>query len=83
MSDRPAADRACLHLRSKEMFYKDAAAGPTEHDREVRKHFGSCDTRACWCALTQTGRGPDDRPVNATACGDPGRACYAGIGSLA
>lgn len=76
------AQQPCLHLRSKEMFYQDPAAAPSEHDEEVRRAYGAWDTKAWWCQCTQTARGPDDRPVNRTACCRSDRPCYAGLEKL-
>jgi hypothetical protein len=73
----------CLKLRSKDMFYKDPARGPSAHDADVARLFGACDTAAYWCDCTQTGRGPDDQPANLKACSLAGRVCYVGIESLA
>ena len=39
------------------------------------------DTRAYWCACTQTGRGPDDQPVNKGECSKTGRKCYLDVPS--
>ena len=73
----------CLHLRSKEMFYRPPAGAPSEHDRAVRETYGFHDNRSWWCQCTQTARGPDDRPANEKACSSPDRTCYADVKTLA
>ena len=78
MANEPAAKRPCLNLRSKEMFYKDVSAPPTEHERAMAEAFGAWDNRAYWCHCTQVGRGPDDQPVNKEAC-SKARSCYKGL----
>ncbi len=64
--------KKCLHLRCKQMFYEDL--DPNEA-RELEVPSSSSDTTAYWCDCTQTGRGPDDRPVNLRECGAR-RACF-------
>lgn len=72
--------RPCLHLRSKEMFYQEAGAPPSEYERAMQAlSVAPPAAHACWCFHTQTGRGPDDQPAGEVACSDPGRGCFKGI----
>ena len=72
----------CLHLRSKQMYYEGAGTRSPEHDAEVERLFGPCDTSAYWCQCTQTGRGPDRETVGREECGRQSRKCFVGIESL-
>ena len=71
----------CLNLRCKQMFYKDVAAPPSEHEKAVAAAFGAWDTTAYWCQCTQDSRGPDAGPVGKDAC-SKARRCYQGLGDL-
>jgi hypothetical protein len=73
----------CLNLRSKEMFYETATTRCPEHDAEVERLYGACDTTAYWCRCTQTARGPDQKIVGREQCSKRGRGCFVGIESLA
>jgi hypothetical protein len=73
----------CLHLRSKQMFYKVPDPEEEAHRREVERLFGACDTTAYWCQCTQTGRGPDGEPANREECSRAGRRCFVSVQSLA
>lgn len=73
---------ACLNLRSKDMFYRSPASVDPEHEALVARLYGTADTRAYWCQCTQTGRGPDDQPVNKTECSKSGRKCHVGLHNL-
>ncbi len=77
-----SVQQPCFNLRSKEMLYGEKTDEAIAHDKEVERLFGACDTAAYWCQCTQTGRGPDDQPVNRPACSLLGRKCYEGIGDL-
>ncbi len=72
----------CLNLRSKQMFYETPTTRDAEHDAEVERLFGACDTTAFWCQCTQTGRGPDQAIVGRDECSRAGRKCFIGIDSL-
>jgi hypothetical protein len=72
----------CLNLRTKSMFYRDPSEKPSEHELEVERLFGKCDTATWWCQLTQTGRGPDDQPVNQAGCSCVERKCYFGLAQI-
>jgi hypothetical protein len=72
----------CLLLRHKKMFYADVNQPPTEDEKEIERLFGTYDATVCWCELTQTGRGPDEQPVNKPDCSNPGRRCYKGLKDL-
>jgi hypothetical protein len=82
MAQEPEARQACLHLRTKEMFYKDPASADPEREALMARLYGRSETRVFWCQCTQTGRGPDDQPVSPTECRRPGRACYRGLEHL-
>ncbi len=82
MSTTPDPKSACLHLRCKQMFYKDPDEEEQEHRLEVERLFGACDTTAWWCECTQTGRGPDGQPCNHGDCVRPSRKCFVGLHSL-
>jgi len=73
----------CVHLRSKQMFYETAGSRDREHDAEVERLFGPCDTTVFWCQCTQTGRGPDQAVAGRSECARAGRSCFVGISSLA
>ena len=77
------AERPCLNLRCKEMYYKDINAPPTEQELEARKLYGRWDNRAYWCHTTQTGVGPDDKLVGSKECSCAERKCYLGLKNLA
>ncbi len=83
MPEKTETKAPCLHLRCKEMFYKDVAAPPSEHDVRVEAMYGKVDARAWWCQCTQAGRGPDSQPVNMPECSRRDRACYKGLEDLA
>ena len=60
----------CKHLRTKVMF---TGATPAEAFAEKdSEHATPCH---CWCNLTQTVTGPDDRPAHKDTC-KPDRACF-------
>jgi hypothetical protein len=69
----------CLNLRCKQMYYEvdEPEDGATGEPRS-----GSCDTAAYWCLRTQTGRGPDEKPVGREACTHGGRTCFEGVAQL-
>lgn len=75
-------ERPCLYLRHKKMFYTDPNQPPSEREKEIEELFGKADTTICWCERTQTGRGPDDQPVNKADCSQPARSCYRGLRDL-
>ena len=64
----------CLHLRSKNMFYE-------VEDSLAERAADPFDTTAYWCDATQTGRGPDEKPVSCRDC-VVGRSCYRGVQSI-
>ena len=66
----------CLNLRCKEMFYKDDDPEAEQHQADVERVYGACDTTAYWCQCTQTGRGPDGKPVMRVVCNDASRKCF-------
>lgn len=66
----------CLHLRCKQMFYE-----VIDEDTEFEEPSPASDTAAFWCQQTQTGRGPDEKPVNRSEC-CPGRSCFENARSL-
>jgi hypothetical protein len=74
--------KSCLHLRSKQMYYETATTRSPEHDAEVERLFGACDTAMFWCQCTQTGRGPDDAIVGREECANSTRRCFHGVQSL-
>lgn len=78
-----ANERPCLHLRCKEMYYKDVHAPPTPEELEARKLYGHWDNRAYWCHLTQTPRGPDDQAAGWKECACAERKCFSGLQNLA
>lgn len=71
----------CLKLRCKQMFYEEKDEAALEHDREVERAYGACDTTAYWCDCTQTGRGPDGQRVARSTC-QAGRVCFEKIVSF-
>ena len=73
-----SSDSTCLHLRCKQMFYKDPADGP---DEDERPRTSSSDTTAYWCQCTQTGRGPDEQRVGREECCSS-RTCFVSVTSL-
>jgi hypothetical protein len=77
------AERPCLNLRCKEMFYKDVHAAPTERELEERKLYGHWDNRSYWCHCTQTPVGPDNRIVDWKSCSQADRSCFTGLKDLA
>ena len=83
MTNQSGVPAACLKLRSKDMFYKDPASANPEQEAIVARLYGTADTKVHWCQCTQTGRGPDDQPVNQTGCSNPGRRCFVGLNELA
>ena len=72
----------CIHLRSKQMYYETASTRSAEHDAEIDRLFGSCDTTAFWCQCTQTGRGPDSQISGRVECSKSARKCFVGIENL-
>lgn len=58
----------CRHLRTKKMYIP---MDPPEDETE------RADEPHCWCNLTMTEVGADDRVVNRRAC-VPGRPCHNG-----
>ena len=66
----------CLDLRFKQMFYRDLNEPLSEYEARQRELYGPSDTNAYWCQRTQTGRGPDEQPVNRAACSCADRKCY-------
>jgi hypothetical protein len=72
----------CLHLCSKEMFYEVEDAEADAHREHVERVYGACDTTTYWCQRTQTGRGPDEKPVSASSCAAAGRSCFEGLRSI-
>ena len=44
----------CLNLRCKEMFYKDDDPEAEQHQADVERVYGACDTTAYWCQCTQS-----------------------------
>lgn len=83
MSKRIDPLKACLHLRSKEMFYDFPDPEADEQEKDDEQFHESCDTTSFWCSCTQTGRGPDDQPVGREECCRLSRKCFVGIQSLA
>ena len=57
----------CGSLRSKKFFLLDRLASSADDYLDAANHV--------WCCETQEVIGPDNRRVDADACG-PGRACY-------
>ncbi len=60
----------CKNLRTKKMFVPalaDSASPPAED-----VHSGSAH---CWCNVTLSETGPDDRPVGPQVC-KPSRPCF-------
>ena len=82
MTNNPEAPASCLNLRSKDMFYKHPASVDAEQEALVARLYGTADTKTYWCQCTQTGRGPDDQPVNKGECSKTGRKCYLGLHNL-
>jgi len=74
---------ACLHLRSKQMYYQVEDETDRAHRREIERLFGAADTTAFWCERTQTGRGPDGACCNRDECCRVARACFVSVDSLA
>jgi hypothetical protein len=58
----------CLKLRTKGMYI------PTLVDPDECTFYDTYDTSAYWCAMTQTGFGPDGEPTGPDACCH-GRGC--------
>jgi hypothetical protein len=69
----------CQNLRCKEMY----AHEPPDPEREARdaELYGTTESTAFWCLLTQTGRGPDGQAVGGSPC-QRGRTCFVGIEDL-
>jgi len=82
MANTPESPESCLNLRSKDMFYKHATDAEAEQAAVVARLYGTADTKTYWCQCTQTGRGPDDQPVNKGECSKTGRKCYLGLHNL-
>ncbi len=59
----------CRHFRSKAMY----VAG--EAKRDEAEENASAAMAYCWCNLTMTQIGIDDRLVNVDACASSDRAC--------
>jgi hypothetical protein len=58
----------CRHLRTKKMYIPaDDSVPASEHSQPAH----------CWCNVTMTEVGADDRQVRLELC-RPGRACYSG-----
>ena len=75
MAPRFDPETTCLHLRSKQMAYEDPATAPMDEESS------DIDTTVYWCQCTQTGRGPDAKPVRKDLC-CPGRTCFENVSSL-
>ena len=60
----------CMKLRTKSMYLQAVV------DPAAPKFYDSYDQTAWWCALTQTGFGPDRERVGPDACCE-GRDCCA------
>ena len=78
MSSKFDSEHHCLQLRCKQMFYQVEDLPGDKHER----HYGDCDTTVYWCECTQTGRGPDEKPVHMSQCSSPLRKCFEGIHSI-
>ena len=52
----------CLNLRTKGMYI------PALVDPDEATFYDSYETSAYWCAMTQTGFGPDGEPVRPDSC---------------
>ena len=74
----------CQKLRTKDQFYKDSAdlADDAEQQKLIERLYGTWDARAFWCEQTQTDCGPDDRPVDQSACSIRGRSCFVKLTDL-
>ena len=59
----------CKHLRTKTMFVLTDA-----QEALVEREDDTCGAH-CWCNLTQTVVGRDDRPVHTDKC-NSSRSCY-------
>ncbi len=62
----------CRHFRTKKMFIPAQAAEVLA----AAEGFGD-DDAPCWCNLTMSEAGRDDRPVGMRACRE-GRGCFEG-----
>ena len=78
MSSKSDSEHLCLNLRYKQMFYEVEDVDGKKPER----HYGEPDTTADWCECTQTGRGPDGKPVDRKQCSSPFRKCFEGIHSI-
>ena len=79
MSSKIDSKNLCLNLRCKQMYYKVEDPEWEEHQKEVDRLFGPCDSTVYWCECTETGRGPDDQPVHKDQCCSPTRKCFEGV----
>ncbi len=72
----------CLNLRCKQMTYQvdDDRSADDVDEGERDEDFDM--TVMYWCECTQTGRGPDDKPVARTPCSSRDRGCFEGIQDL-
>lgn len=59
----------CLKLRTKGMYLHPVV------DPDEATFYDKYDSTAYWCALTQTGFGPDGQPVRPDACCGERRCC--------
>ena len=71
-------EHPCLNLRCKQMFYEVEEFDGTKPE----KPYGEGDASAYWCECTQTGRGPDEKPVDRKQCSSPLRKCFEGVHSI-
>lgn len=60
----------CVHLRTKKMFI------PAQADEAFEEKELPGSDSFCWCNVSMTEIGPDDRLVNAQDCSRPKRSCY-------
>jgi hypothetical protein len=63
-----ATEHHCGHLRHKGMYVVSAP------DPDEFRFYDRFEATAYWCACTQSGFGPDRRPVSAHVC-QQGRIC--------
>lgn len=83
MAKKTSTDtKRCLKLCSKEMTYERPEDRDAAHEAMIERLYGSCDTRAFWCGITQGARGPDGRVVGLPECSKPGRSCHVGLRDL-
>jgi hypothetical protein len=59
----------CLKLRTKNMYIQ------TVVDPDEARFYDRYETSAYWCAMTQTGFGPDREPVRPDTCGSERCCC--------